>query len=141
MVLQSWQRRVQQVRMDGQVDVQPIEKVSARLRSLPTSTHVLYSSMQQHALAHPSSESQGLPAGIMPSGSGVPTGTPLTDPPLIEAISEDPVLRQTKLIAEAWDCDGLNQVGAFPHYGGRWAEWNGQFRDSVRAFLKVGLVH
>eukprot|EP00891_Asterochloris_glomerata_P003947 jgi/Astpho2/3947/e_gw1.00063.17.1_t len=74
--------------------------------------------------------------GIMPSGSGVPTGTPLTDPPLIEAISEDPVLRHTKLIAEAWDCDGLNQVGAFPHYGGRWAEWNGQFRDSVRAFLK-----
>ena len=83
----------------------------------------------------------GLPAGIMPSGSGVPTGTPLTDPPLIEAISEDPVLRHTKLIAEAWDCDGLNQVGAFPHYGGRWAEWNGQFRDSVRAFLKVGLVN
>lgn len=83
----------------------------------------------------------GVLAGIMPSGSGVPTGTPLTDPPLIEAISEDPVLRHTKLIAEAWDCDGLNQVGAFPHYGGRWAEWNGQFRDSVRAFLKVGLVH
>ena len=82
----------------------------------------------------------GLPAGIMPNGAGVPTGTPLTDPPLIEAISEDPVLRHTKLIAEAWDCDGLNQVGAFPHYGGRWAEWNGQFRDSVRAFLKVGIV-
>jgi len=27
-------------------------------------------------------------------------------------------------------------VGAFPHYGGRWAEWNGDFRDSVRAFIK-----
>lgn len=37
-----------------------------------------------------------------------------------------------KLIAEAWDCDGLNQVGAFPHYGGRWSEWNGTFRDTVR---------
>ena len=40
----------------------------------------------------------------------MPTGTPLTDPPLVEMISEDPVLRHTKLIAEAWDCDGLNQV-------------------------------
>jgi isoamylase len=95
-------------------------------------------------------------------------------------ISEDPALRNTKLIAEAWDCDGLFQasdpasvshaqaaiaadslsapqvmisrymlsvdgsltyavdwqVGAFPHYGGRWAEWNGTFRDTVRQFVK-----
>ncbi len=49
-------------------------------------------------------------AGIIPDGSGVPTGTPLSDPPLVEMISEDPVLRNTKLIAEAWDCDGLFQV-------------------------------
>jgi hypothetical protein len=49
-------------------------------------------------------------AGIIPDGSGVPTGTPLSDPPLVEMISEDPVLRTTKLIAEAWDCDGLFQV-------------------------------
>lgn len=28
------------------------------------------------------------------------------------------------------------QVGAFPHFNGRWAEWNGQFRDSVRQFIK-----
>ncbi|GIL64820.1 hypothetical protein Vafri_18680 [Volvox africanus] len=74
--------------------------------------------------------------GIMTDGAGVPTGTPLPDPPLVEAISEDPVLRNTKLIAEAWDCDGLNQVGAFPHYGGRWSEWNGKFRDVVRNFIK-----
>lgn len=46
----------------------------------------------------------------MSDGAGVPTGTPLAEAPLIEAISEDPVLRGTKLIAEAWDCDGLNQV-------------------------------
>lgn len=64
-------------------------------------------------------------------------GTPLSEPALIEMISEDPVLRDTKLIAEAWDCDGLNQVGAFPHFGGRWAEWNGHFRDVVRQFIKV----
>ena len=38
---------------------------------------------------------------------------------------------------EAWDCDGLNQVGAFPHFGGRWSEWNGKFRDVVRNFIKV----
>jgi isoamylase len=49
--------------------------------------------------------------GVMTNGSGVPTGTPLGDPPLIEAIAEDPILRNTKMIAEAWDCDGLNQVG------------------------------
>ena len=74
--------------------------------------------------------------GYMSDGAGVPTGTPLSDPPLVADIAADPVLRGTKLIAEAWDCDGLNQVGAFPHYGGRWAEWNGMFRDAVRAFVK-----
>lgn len=47
----------------------------------------------------------------MTDGAGAPTGTPLADPPLVEAISEDPVLRNTKMIAEAWDCDGLNQAG------------------------------
>lgn len=73
--------------------------------------------------------------GFMTDGQGVPTGTPLSDPPLIEMISSDPVLKDTKLIAEAWDCDGLNQVGAFPHYG-RWSEWNGHFRDTVRQFAK-----
>ena len=26
-------------------------------------------------------------------------------------------------------------MGTFPHYG-RWAEWNGKFRDTVRNFLK-----
>ena len=34
----------------------------------------------------------------------------MSDPPLVEMISEDPVLRNTKLISEAWDCDGLFQV-------------------------------
>lgn len=46
------------------------------------------------------------------SGPGVPTGTPLSDPPLVSAISEDPLLRNVKLIAEAWDCDGLYQVSS-----------------------------
>ena len=43
----------------------------------------------------------------------------------------DPVLAGTKLIAEAWDAAGLYQVGSF--IGRPWAEWNGQFRDDVRA--------
>ena len=64
------------------------------------------------ALCYRAARLSGLPlhAGFMTDGAGVPTGTPLTDPPLVEAISEDPVLRDTKLIAEAWDCDGLNQA-------------------------------
>ena len=33
-------------------------------------------------------------------------------------ISEDPVLRGTKMIAEAWDCDGLNQVCVGESVGG-----------------------
>lgn len=81
-------------------------------------------------------ESPELVGGIMHEGAGEPTGTPLSDPPLIAAISADPILAKTKLIAEAWDCDGLNQVGAFPHYGGRWSEWNGHFRDTTRQFIK-----
>lgn len=62
-------------------------------------------------------------------------GTPLPNPPLVEAMAMDPVLAKTKLIAEAWDAGGLYQVGTFPAYG-RWAEWNGKFRDCVRRFLK-----
>lgn len=65
----------------------------------------------------------------------VTTGTPLNEPPLIDMISNDPVLRGVKLIAEAWDCGGLYQVGSFPHWG-VWSEWNGQFRDMVRLFIK-----
>ena len=61
-------------------------------------------------------------------------GAPLADPPLVAALAADPVLASTRLIAEAWDAGGLYQVGAFPHYG-RWMEWNGRYRDALRAFL------
>jgi glycogen operon protein len=63
-----------------------------------------------------------------------PDGSVLENPPILEQISEDPVLRDTKIIAEAWDAAGLYQVGSFP--GGRWAEWNGKYRDTLRAFWK-----
>jgi len=62
-------------------------------------------------------------------------GEVLPNPPIIEAIAGDPVMAHVKLIAEAWDAAGLYQVGSFPSWG-RWAEWNGQFRDDVRRFVK-----
>jgi glycogen operon protein len=49
-------------------------------------------------------------------------------------IETDPSLAGVKLIAEAWDAGGLYQVGSF--IGDRWKEWNGQFRDDVRSFVK-----
>lgn len=64
-----------------------------------------------------------------------PDGTPLFNPPLIEALIYDPILANTKLIAEAWDAGGLYQVGTFPGTS-RWAEWNGKFRDDIRRFIK-----
>jgi glycogen operon protein len=64
-----------------------------------------------------------------------PWGAPLSNPPLLESLAFDPVLARCKLIAEAWDAGGLYQVGCFPGYG-RWAEWNGKYRDCVRRFLK-----
>ncbi len=70
-----------------------------------------------------------------------PEGLPDPNPPLLEVLAYDPLLANTKLIAEAWDAGGLYQVGSFPAYG-RWAEWNGRFRDDVRRFVKgdAGLV-
>ncbi|MCP4706268.1 MAG: glycogen debranching protein GlgX [candidate division Zixibacteria bacterium] len=62
-------------------------------------------------------------------------GSVLSNPPLLERIAGDPILGQTKLIAEAWDAAGLYQVGNFPSYG-RWAEWNGRFRDDIRKYVK-----
>lgn len=62
-------------------------------------------------------------------------GVPLSSPPILEALAQDPVLGKTKLVAEAWDAGGLYQVGSFPAWG-RWAEWNGKYRDCVRRFIK-----
>jgi len=59
-------------------------------------------------------------------------GAVLPNPPIVEHIAEDPALRDTKIIAEAWDAGGAYQVGSFPSH--RWSEWNGQFRDDVRRF-------
>ena len=62
-------------------------------------------------------------------------GSPMNQPPLLKNLAGDPVLRNVKLIAEAWDAGGLYQVGSFPAFT-RWAEWNGKYRDDMRSFLK-----
>ena len=61
-------------------------------------------------------------------------GHPLKNPPIIWDIESDPALAGIKLIAEAWDVGGLYQVGSF--IGDSWKEWNGEFRDDVRSFIK-----
>jgi glycogen operon protein len=62
------------------------------------------------------------------------SGHPLPNPPVLWDIESDPALAGTKLIAEAWDAAGLYQVGSF--IGDSWKEWNGRFRDDVRAFFR-----
>jgi isoamylase len=62
-------------------------------------------------------------------------GVPMANAPILSEIDSDPVLAGTKLIAEAWDEGGLYQVGSFGP--GRWKEWNGQFRDDIRRFVKA----
>jgi len=59
---------------------------------------------------------------------------PLGSPHLVAHDQHRRAVAGTKLIAEAWDAAGLYQVGSF--IGDRWQEWNGQFRDDVRRFLK-----
>jgi len=59
-------------------------------------------------------------------------GNILREAPLLEGIAEDPILRDVKIIAEAWDAGGAYQVGDFSST--RWTEWNGRFRDDVRRF-------
>lgn len=61
-------------------------------------------------------------------------GNLVPNPPLVEQIAEDPLLSDTKMIAEAWDAAGAYQVGSFGN--SRWAEWNGRFRDDVRRIWK-----
>lgn len=62
-------------------------------------------------------------------------GSPMNNPPLLKSLAYDPLLRNVKLIAEAWDAGGMYQVGSFPA-SRRWAEWNGRYRDAIRGFLK-----
>ena len=52
----------------------------------------------------------------------------------LDAVRQDPVLSQVKLIAEPWDLGaGGYQVGGFPP---GWSEWNGKYRDTARRYWK-----
>ena len=55
----------------------------------------------------------------------------------LEAVGQDPVLSQVKLIAEPWDI-GAYDVGQFP---AGWSEWNGKYRDTVRDFWRSTARH
>lgn len=51
-----------------------------------------------------------------------------------DAIRQDPVLCQVKLIAEPWDIGpGGYRLGGFP---AEWGEWNDKFRDTARSFWR-----
>jgi glycogen operon protein len=52
----------------------------------------------------------------------------------MSSVSQDPILRTVKLIAEPWDVGpGGYQVGEFPIL---WAEWNDKYRDAMRSYWR-----
>ncbi|MCR5605619.1 MAG: glycogen debranching protein GlgX [Treponema sp.] len=61
-------------------------------------------------------------------------GEILQKAPLLDSIAQDPVLHNTKVIAEPWDAAGAYQVGSF--FGDRWCEWNDRYRDDIRRFWR-----
>ena len=61
-------------------------------------------------------------------------GNPEYHAPVLWSVELSPELGRAHIIAEAWDAAGLYQVGDFP--GFRWAEWNGHYRDVMRAFVR-----
>ncbi|MBQ9275846.1 MAG: glycogen debranching protein GlgX [Succinivibrio sp.] len=61
-------------------------------------------------------------------------GVPLAASPTLLDIDGNRHLADTKIIAEPWDAGGLYQLGQIA--GSKWREWNGQFRDDVRSFMR-----
>ena len=59
----------------------------------------------------------------------------LDDPPLISEITGGAEYGNVRLIAEAWDPASYELGRSFP--GQSWSQWNGKFRDDVRAFVKT----
>ena len=58
----------------------------------------------------------------------------LNDPPIFSAIQADPQLAGVRLIAEAWDLASYQLGRTFPAIS--WMQWNGQFRDQIRRFVR-----
>jgi glycogen operon protein len=65
----------------------------------------------------------------------------LDDPPIVAEISGAPGFDDVRLIAEAWDVAAYQLGRSFP--GTTWAQWNGRYRDDLRAFVKgdAGMVN
>lgn len=62
------------------------------------------------------------------------SGMPIANSPTLLDIDTNLRLADTKIIAEPWDAGGLYQLGYIA--GSKWREWNGQFRDDVRSFMR-----
>jgi isoamylase len=58
----------------------------------------------------------------------------LEDPAIISEITSDERFGTVRHIAEAWDPASYELGRSFP--GKSWSQWNGRFRDDVRAFVK-----
>lgn len=56
----------------------------------------------------------------------------------LNTIQQDPLIAQVKLIAEPWDIPKNGyQLGRFPPI---WSEWNGIYRDTMKAFWLKGKI-
>ena len=65
---------------------------------------------------------------------GRESGEYTQDAAFFDAIRQDPLLTRLKMISEPWDISPFGyQFGNFPP---GWAEWNGQYRDTIRRFWK-----
>ena len=64
----------------------------------------------------------------------------LEDPPVLAAVNGALELSTVRLIAESWDPVSYQLGRTFP--GISWLQWNGMYRDDVRAFVKgdAGMV-
>lgn len=62
------------------------------------------------------------------------SGMPIPNAPALLDIDNNFRLADAKIIAEPWDAGGLYQLGNIA--GTKWREWNGQFRDDVRSFMR-----
>jgi isoamylase len=58
----------------------------------------------------------------------------LSDPAIVAEISAYGCAQDLRLVAEAWDIASYQLGHSFP--GFTWLQWNGRFRDDVRAFVR-----
>lgn len=61
-------------------------------------------------------------------------GNVMEYPPVLWGIELRESLTDCKLITEPWDAVGLYELGHI--HGYRWSQWNGNYRDTIRSFVK-----